>query len=224
MKMISNYYRRRCKSHPIRIFTQNLNMKRSLLILILFTSLNSLAQNYKDQIVAYRDKYKSDFLEDPRSPLKKADLQYLRFYDTDSAYRVTCTVERLPNAPAFIMPVFTGTGSEYVPFALVKFTLKGQPMQLTIYRSTRLSAVPAYKDYLFLPFTDDTNSKDTYGGGRYIDLREGDIKANTVVIDFNKAYNPYCAFGAGYACPKPPDENHLTYAIRAGEKLYSKAH
>ena len=122
------------------------------------------------------------------------------------------------------MPVFTGTGSEYIPYARLKFEIKGQPMQLTVYRSTRLATIPAYKDYLFLPFTDDTNGKETYGGGRYIDLREGDFKDNAVTIDFNKAYNPYCAFGAGYACPKPPDENHLSTGIQAGEKQYAKSH
>ena len=94
-------------------------------------------------------------------------------------------------------------------------------MQLTLYRSVALSMLPDYKDYLFLPFTDETNGTETYGGGRYIDMRDGDIKDGKVVIDFNRAYNPYCAFSGGYACPKPPDENHLPMAIQAGEKQFA---
>jgi len=192
-----------------------------LLFALLLISLNGFGQDYKAQIDGFRKKYMDDFLTDQSSPLKKDDLQYLRFYDADSTYRVTAKEEILLNEPGFIMPVFSGTGREYVRYATLKFTLKGKPMQLTVYRNTALTKMPEYTDYLFLPFTDDTNGTDTYGGGRYIDLREGDFKANSVVIDFNKAYNPYCAFSGGYACPKPPDENHLSIAIQAGEKQFA---
>jgi len=192
-----------------------------LLVLLLLSSLHCFGQDYKSQIADFRKKYADDFLTDPNSPLKKDDLQYLRFYDPDSTYRVTAKEELLSNESNFIMPVFSGTGRQYVRYAVLKFLLKGQLMQLTVYRNVALSAIPQYKDYLFLPFTDDTNGTETYGGGRYIDLREGDIKSNEVVIDFNKAYNPYCAFSGGYACPKPPDENHLHIAVKAGEKLFT---
>jgi len=202
-----------------------LNLKTTCLVsLLLIIGLNTFAQSYQEQIAAYRKSYKEDFLADKRSPLKQDDLQYLRFYNADSTYRVTAKAELINNAPGFIMPVFSGQGSEYLPYALLKFTLKGKPMQLTVYRSVGLSKIAAYKDYLFLPFTDDTNGKTTYAGGRYIDLREGDFKGQTVTIDFNKAYNPYCAFGSGYACPKPPDVNHLIFAVKAGEQNFGKAH
>jgi uncharacterized protein (DUF1684 family) len=191
-----------------------------LSLLLLLISLNSFGQDYKSQIDAFRDKYKSDFLTDPSSPLKKEDLQNLRFFDADSTYCVMATVELLSNQAPFIIPTFSGTGQQHVRYAIVHFTLKGKPMQLTLYKSIALNSVPSLKDYLFLPFTDDTNGHDTYAGGRYIDMREGDVKNGTVVIDFNKAYNPYCAFSGGYACPKPPDENHLAVGIEAGEKLF----
>jgi hypothetical protein len=192
-----------------------------LLGLLLMISLNCVGQDYKTQIAEYRQKYKDDFLTDNSSPLNKEDLRNLRFYDADSTYKVTAKVEVLSNEPAFVMPVFTGRGQQYARYAKLKFTLKGKPMELTVYRSSALAAIPQYKDYLFLPFTDETNGTTTYGGGRYIDLREGDFKDNTVVIDFNKAYNPYCAFSAGYSCPKPPDENQLHTIIEAGEKLFA---
>jgi uncharacterized protein (DUF1684 family) len=86
-------------------------------------------------------------------------------------------------------------------------------------------AVPEYKDHLFLPFTDLTSGEETYTAGRYIDLSFEDIIDNKVVIDFNKAYNPYCAYVSGkYNCPIPPRENTLSVAILAGEKNYGKEH
>lgn len=193
------------------------------LVLLLMTGLNCYGQDYKSQIDSFRKQYTNDFLTDPSSPLKKDDLQYLRFYDADSTYRVIAKVEILINEPVFIMPVFAGNGRQYARYAILKFILKGNPVQLTIYKNIALVKQPQYSDYLFLPFTDETNGNTTYGGGRYIDMRMGDFKNNTVVIDFNKAYNPYCAFSGGYSCPKPPDENNLKLAVEAGEKLFAGA-
>jgi uncharacterized protein (DUF1684 family) len=130
-------------------------------------------------------------------------------------------MEILSNESTFVMPVFNGTGRQYIRYALLKFVLKGKPMQLTLYRNIALLKLPEYKDYLFLPFTDDTNGTTTYAGGRYIDLSVKDINGNSIVIDFNRAYNPYCAFSGGYSCPKPPDENHMQIAVEAGEKLFA---
>jgi uncharacterized protein (DUF1684 family) len=184
-------------------------------------SLKCYSQDYKTLIAEHRKNYAADFLADAGSPLKKDDLQFLRFYDADSAYRVIANAKILINETPFVIPVFSGTGSGYARYAMLNFTLKGKPYELTIYKSLALANNPQYADYLFLPFTDDTNSLTTYGGGRYIDLRTGDIKDGKVTIDFNKAYNPYCAFSGGYACPKPPGENKLATSIEAGEKLFA---
>lgn len=195
--------------------------KKYFLLMLLLAGLNCFGQNYTTQIAEYRKKYTDDFLTDAHSPLKKDDLKFLRFYDADSAYRVTAKVEILTNEPSFIMPVFSGTGRQYVRYATLKFVLQGKALQLTVYRNVTLTQQPDYKDYLFVPFTDDTNGTDTYAGGRYIDLDAKDFKDNSVVIDFNKAYNPYCAFSGGYACPRPPGENHLQLAMQAGEKTFA---
>lgn len=199
-----------------------MKIKYCLAFLLLIT-LKSLAQDHKTMIATYRKQYMADFLSDARSPLKKDDLQFLRFYDADSTYSVTATVKMLTMESPFVMPVFSGTGRDYERYALLSFTLKGKPMQLTLYKSLALAQNPLYSDYLFLPFTDSTNGQTTYGGGRYIDTRTGDIKEGKIIIDFNKAYNPYCAFSSGYSCPKPPDENKLAVAIEAGEKLFAGA-
>lgn len=195
---------------------------RYLLILLLLSTSIAFGQNHKAEITAYRQKYMADFLEDKSSPLKKEDLQYLRFYDADSTYKVVAKAQLVANPATFVIPAFAGAGSEYVKYAVLNMTVHGKPVTLSVYRSPALAKIPAYADYLFLPFTDGTNGHETYGGGRYIDLREGDFKNGIVVIDFNKAYNPYCAFAGGYSCPKPPDENQSQVAIAAGEKKYAK--
>jgi len=159
--------------------------------------------------------------KDPGAPLAMEDIQHIHYYDPDSTFRVRAQIERLYNEVAFRMPTSDGTSKEYVRYAKVRFSLRGVPSELTVYRSADLFVNPIYRDHLFLPFTDPTNGNETYGGGRYIDLSVNDIQNGGVVIDFNNAYNPYCAYASGYRCPFPPAENHLMTAILAGEKNYT---
>ena len=77
---------------------------------------------------------------------------------------------------------------------------------------------PAYKNYIFLPFTDDSNGFETYGGGRYLDIDKPEDGVRKIVLDFNIAYNPYCAYSDAYSCPIPPRENNLSVKILAGAK------
>ncbi|MBP6826735.1 MAG: DUF1684 domain-containing protein, partial [Saprospiraceae bacterium] len=92
---------------------------------------------------------------------------------------------------------------------------------LQIYQNIRLLTSQKYFDYLFLPFKDTTNGDTTYGGGRYLDLRLDNIGSDQMMeIDFNKAYNPWCAYSDGYNCPIPPATNHLEMAVEAGEKVF----
>ncbi len=179
---------------------------------------------FQKQVREHRQHYKAEFLNSPRSPLDSADLAFLRFYDPDPAYRVTATLERISNAQPFEMATYAGTTKPYILFAKATFQLKGATHQLAIYRSLELSRMPQFRDYLFLPFKDATNGDTTYGGGRYMDFRVGDIKDDsTLVIDFNKAYNPYCAYSDGYQCPIPPPENQLGIAVEAGEMEFGKS-
>ncbi|GAB3540577.1 DUF1684 domain-containing protein [Spirosoma fluminis] len=180
---------------------------------------------YAEQIAQHRQTYRQEFLTTSSSPLRtKEAVEYLRFYEPDSTYRVVATVELTPKAEPFDMPTYTGKTSTYVKYAVLSFSLNGKPQQLTIYRSLSLSRMPQYRDYLFLPFKDATSGLATYGGGRYLDLRTGDIKDGQLTLDFNKAYNPYCAYAEGYSCPIPPRNNVLSVAIEAGEKTYGKVH
>jgi uncharacterized protein (DUF1684 family) len=180
---------------------------------------------YNEAITKHRQTYKDEFLESSRSPLRTREaVSMIRFYEPDSLYRVVATVQRTQEAEPFAMPTYNGQTSEQVAYATLSFTLLGKRHTLTVYRSLALATNPKYRDYLFLPFKDVTTGKETYGGGRYLDLRTVDIKNGQLPVDFNKAYNPYCAYGDGYACPIPPAGNTLTVAVRAGEKKYVKSH
>lgn len=194
---------------------------RTITFLLLLISMNGFAQNYAEQIAKHREIYKQDFIKDERSPLRKNDLQNLHFYEADSAYKILADIETLKNEKVFKMSTFDSSSSDYYKYAHVNFVLLNKKIQMTLYKSVSLSTNPIYKDHLFLPFTDETNNNETYGGGRYIDLDAKEIIDNRIEIDFNKAYNPYCAYSDGYRCPVPPEENDLQLAVKAGEKLYT---
>ncbi len=196
-------------------------MRYSFFLLLFLSFQHLYAQQFATEIQEHREKYKADFLNNPQAPLKAADFGHLHFFDADSNYRIVSTVTLLKNQKVFHMPTYDGTSKEFIRYARIKFKLGDQQLELTLYRNMALAINPAYKDYLFLPFTDLTNGKESYGGGRYLDLRISDIQNEQLIIDFNKVYNPYCAYSDGYRCPVPPEENDLAVAIVAGEKMYT---
>ena len=118
------------------------------------------------------------------------------------------------------MKTTTNRVSEKRVFGVLSFMLKGEEYELSIYQGKDLMHREGFEDYLFLPFFDETNGDETYGGGRYIDARipEGDI----MTIDFNKAYNPYCAYNDKYSCPIVPRKNYLAMKVEAGVKAFKK--
>lgn len=161
------------------------------------------------------------FKDASKSPLKDRDrlnFKGLDFFQFDSAFVVKATLKRTPNTEWFKMKTTTSRESEERIFGILTFQLKGKSFSLNVYQGKELMKDEDYKDYLFLPFIDNTNGDTTYGGGRYIDLRipEGD----TIEIDFNKAYNPYCAYNERYSCPIVPRENYLDTNIEAGVKKF----
>jgi uncharacterized protein (DUF1684 family) len=106
----------------------------------------------------------------------------------------------------------------YVKYGELSFTIDDRDLKLNVYKNIELSKKEEYKDYLFLPFSDLTSGKESYIGGKYIDLRIP--KGDTIVIDFNTSYNPYCAYNHKYSCPKVPLENDLNIEIKAGVKKF----
>lgn len=190
-------------------------------ILILCASTTAFAQSYNEKIALHIEKYKADFLLEERSPIKKEDLKYLNFFTVDSNYQIIAKVTLLINEQPFKMPTYDGTTKDFIRYAQLSFKLNGQKFKMVLYRNIALMVNPVYKDLLFLPFNDETNGTTTYGGGRYMDLSIKDIKGKKITVDFNKAYNPYCAYSDGFRCPVPPQENRLYTSILAGEKMFS---
>jgi len=135
-------------------------------------------------------------------------------------YRVKAKFVRTPGSEPFEMPTTTDRKPIYEKYGVAHFEIKGKSYQLTIYQSLSSRQNPLYRNQLFLPFKDLTNGHKSYGGGRFINLTIP--KDDSIIIDFNKSFNPYCAYNGKYSCPIVPKENHLQVVIPAGVKKYDK--
>ena len=200
-------------------------MNRILLVLFsFFLILNCENKKRYDKNFTPFQKEMNEFFKDASiSPLKEKDLKKFKeldFFDFDSSYVVKAKLIRTPDEKSFKMKTTTDRLPEYVKYGDVSFELFGKSYSLNIYRNLDIVNKEGYEDYLFLPFLDDTNGVESYGGGRYIDF---DIPIdNYLIIDFNTAYNPYCAYNEKYSCPIVPRENYLPIKINAGVKAFAK--
>ena len=174
----------------------------------------------------YQQKLNAVFKDASKSPLKNKDLKSFKgldFFPVDSSYIIIASIEKTPDTPFLGMATNTEEKSYYRKFGILTFTLKEKEMQLTLYESLEESENPVFKDYLFLPFTDETSGSDSYGGGRYMDVFKSKINTNgTLELNFNNTYNPYCAYNDDYSCPLTPRDNHLSMEILAGVKDFKK--
>ena len=198
---------------------------KNLFLLFLLAFSFSCAQK-KQMLVGeteWQKEMNADFKDATKSPLKDKDrkkFKSLDFYKFDSAYVVTAQLKRTPNAKPFKMKTTTERRPDYVQYGIITFTLKGEEYSLNIYQNLGLLNEEGYEDYLFLPFLDDTNGNGSYSGGRYTEARIPD--GDTIIIDFNTAYNPYCAYNEKYSCPIVPRENYLATEVEAGVKAFKK--
>ena len=189
-------------------------------ICLLFVYLSSAQNSYKDSIESYFKKYVKE-----HEVVSGKDKEFISFFPVNEKYRMTCRFERTMNSPWFRMESSGPIKKNYRVYGIIHFTINDTAVTLNIYQSQDLMTTKEYKDHLFIPFTDATSGEETYESGRYIDLEIKDITNENVLIDFNKAYNPYCAYVSGkYNCPIPPAENRLIVAIRAGERFFGKHH
>lgn len=186
------------------------------------SSIKANAQDYQELVLKDRQEKALSLSKSKFGPLPADQVQFLDYFPVDQDYRVTADVTLLLGEETFKMPTYDGTSNPYKRYAILNFTLNNKPYQLTVYQSAALFQNPQYKNHLFLPFLDLTNGEESYSGGRYIDLSTEDIISGKATIDFNTAYNPYCAYSNGYRCPVPPQENILETKIMAGEKAFHK--
>jgi uncharacterized protein len=153
------------------------------------------------------------FRDDPRSPLtsdQRAAFTGLAYYPEDSGLRIETQLDvDVDRDERIVMQTTAGGKQVYRRAGKVRFRVDGQPAEITLYESED-------QEDLFVPFRDATSGKETYGAGRYLEVERP--KDGRVVMDFNDAYNPYCAYNPEWSCPIPPGENWLSVPIRGGEK------
>lgn len=197
-------------------------MNKFPILLALFVTCSACQQRslWREELSRYRQEKSKENTEGERAPLRPADISFVDFFKPQFRYRVEASFLPAADTSEFNMLTYSGLTRKYARYGTLDFTLKGRRMRLTLYQNKTLIAQEAYRNHLFLPFKDVSNGESTYGGGRYLDLSTTDLQHGKMVLDFNKAYNPWCAYSDGYNCPVPPAENHLEMAILAGEKNY----
>jgi len=169
------------------------------------------------KLKAFREKRGQFFKEDPHSPLKERDRKKFRgllYYPIDLKYAMVGSIERYPVEPKPLyanLPTSKGTEKRYVKHGHFKFHWMGKKYTLQVYR-------PLGGWELFLPFKDKTSETETYPEGRYLFIEP--MPEGRVLIDFNRAYNPFCEYNEKYTCAYAPQENWLSVEIRAGEKRF----
>ena len=199
-------------------------MKNLFLLFLLLTSFTiPFLDDYEMEIIQFRHDLNADYMNPEKSPLDEDLRDKFRkagghpFFEIDKNYRIEAKFKKHIDTLTVKIPTSSERMAVFDKYGEASFIMNGKEYTVTIHQSHRSREMEEYKDWLFFMFTDLTNGEETYGGGRYIDLRipEGE----TIIIDFNKAYHPYCAFTYGYSCPVPPKENFMNASINAGIKL-----
>lgn len=195
-------------------------MKYLVIICCVLLFNSGFSQNYEDSIRQLRVLHFAELTDTSNHILTQDEIDHfqgLDYFLIDTNYRLTVRFEK-NKGKKFEMPTSTERKPMYRRYGYIYFELNGKNHRLTLYQNLDLLKDKNYKDYLFLPFKDETTGSETYGAGRYIDLLKPSNNKSTIQIDFNLSYNPYCAYSHRYSCPITPDENKLKTSIKAGEK------
>ncbi|MFT7351965.1 MAG: hypothetical protein ACI9XR_001728 [Flavobacterium sp.] len=193
---------------------------KNILLSVLF-GISTLCNAQEKTSKEFQDELNSEYADAKKSPLLPGDLSLFKsldFYLISEKFIVNAKFVKSKKRLVVKMKTSTNRVPEYKVYGTLFFELEGKPFQLNVYQSVPISKNPEYVDYLFLPFSDLSNGKESYIGGRYIDLKIPN--SDTLILDFNKAYNPYCAYSPNYSCPKVPLENDLKVSILAGVKKF----
>lgn len=142
----------------------------------------------------------------------------LSYFPINSQYRINARLTPVENKKTLTLPTSDNKEKTYLEYAYAEFELDGVQNKLLI---LEIMEMGPYRGTLFLAFSDETSANETYGAGRYLDVKKVP-GSSSITLDFNEAYNPYCAYSNNFSCPFPPQGNHLKVAIRAGEMTYNK--
>ncbi|MBA4144910.1 MAG: hypothetical protein C0523_04045 [Cytophaga sp.] len=184
-----------------------------------FSSGSESAEQYISEIKKERAEKDNFMKKDEGSPfVQDSTIAFspLHYFEPDVKYRVNASIEPVQNKKMVVLATSDGKEKKYMEYAYARFKLNGVESKLLILEIVDMGP---YKGTLFLAFADETSAKETYGAGRYLDLKKVPGAA-TLLLDFNKAYNPYCAYSEKFSCPFPPSENIVKVAIAAGEKTF----
>ena len=199
-------------------------MRILLLIVIIFSFSCREEKRYQDvNLTEYQRQVNNYFKDASVSPLKPKDLknfQGLDFFEFDSIYVLKAKIEETKESLPFKMKTTTDIPADVRKYADLFFQISDKEFELSVYENLEYEGVEGYENYLFLPFLDETNENETYGGGRYLDLFLNGT--DSIIIDFNKAYNPKCVYDENFSCPIVPRKNFLNTRIEAGVKNFIK--
>lgn len=188
-----------------------------VLAILIYSLASQRPVDYPATIAEHRVEVNDFMKNNSQSPLPdslKARFAGLDYYNVDEDFKVVAELTVIAEQETLTLGTSDGETRKYLKYAYADFTLKDTDLRLLVLKSQDEEG----KDYFFIPFSDLTSTEETYGGGRYLDLEYSNNKQ--LVIDFNFAYNPYCAYNPSFSCPLPPAENHLKVAIRAGERNF----
>lgn len=179
-----------------------------------FQGANPSSEGYAQKVEQERLEKNGMFKNSEDSPLTEEQLdifESLTYFPIAEKYKVKADFQRNARQQKIKMAITDGSQREYFVFGNAHFHLEGKELDVVVYKPVKEDS-----EYLFIPFYDKTSADLTYGGGRYV---EPELLENGVLeIDFNLAYNPYCAYNHTYRCPIPPQDNNLDVSILAGEK------
>ncbi len=163
-----------------------------------------------------KDRYFGQDPDAPLTPEQQGRFAGLAYYPENSALQFALTIDELNDQEKETIEMATSTGDSqpYVRWGTISFQVEGETATLTVYRDED-------DGEFFLPFTDLTSGQSSYGEGRYVDLQP--LHHGRFLVDFNYAYNPYCAYNPNWSCPIPPSENRLNVTVDAGEKSFPGA-
>ncbi len=182
---------------------------------------DSSAADYARDLALQRKEKDYFFQTDPDSPIPpevRGKMKGLEYFSPDPKYRLRVRLTKLPKPEPVTLATSKGIPRPMVRYGYFDFTLDGVAQRLHAYKAAPEPGHHHEESSLFVPFRDATSGKESYGAARYLDLEEDPSGEQT--LDFNLAYNPYCAYSDDYVCPFPPKENWLTVPIRAGEKTF----
>ena len=182
-------------------------------------------EQYLTSVEFLRQEKDAFFRDDPGSPIPAALRQAFRaldYFPVDPRYRLRVRLTRIPDAEPVVLATSKGVPRDMVRYGHFEFEIDGEKQRLYAYKAAPRPGHHHEESSLFVPFRDGTSGKETYGAARYLDIEEQPSADH--VLDFNLAYNPYCAYSEDYVCPFPPRENWLTVPIRAGEKNFPLTH